>query len=133
MESQMEHTPSPSSYPTNWSVRFLCDCKKQDKEINIHKGIAHDISSRGVHILSDHPICQQKKIAMQLMIPSLINNAPQKIIKVIGKSIDTVMREGKFLTEIEFQYFEEDGMKVLENNLRQRINPNFSGPTAQRA
>ena len=71
-----------------------------------------------MRILSDHPICQQKKIAMQLMIPSLFNGAPQRIVKIIGKSIVTIMKEGKFLTEIEFQHFEENGLKELEKNLR---------------
>jgi hypothetical protein len=128
MEQQM---PGHSSYPTNWSIRFLCDCKKQDQEINIHKGVAHSVSARAVHILSDHPICQQKKVAMQLIIPSLSNSTPQKIVKIIGHSILTVMQEGKFLTEIEFRHFEEDGMKVLEKNLRQHFNADGFDTLAQ--
>lgn len=117
----MEEYQSNQSYPTNWGVRFLCDCKKENKEINIHKGVAHDISTRGIHILSDHHICQQKKIAMQLLIPALLGGAPQRVVKIIGHSLNTIMREGRFLTEIEFKHFEEDGQKVLEKNLRQRF------------
>jgi hypothetical protein len=133
MEMKMETKPDLPRYPTNWGVRFLCDCRKANKEINIHKGIASEISTGGVRILSDHHICEQKKIAMQLMIPSLIVGAPQKIVKIIGKSMDTIGQEGKFLTEIEFQYFEENGLKELERNLHQRFNQQFFAPSAQRA
>lgn len=119
----MESKPDLPRYPANWGVRFLCDCKKLDKAINIHKGIAHDISSNSVSLLSDHHICRQKKVAIHVMIPSLISDAPQKIVKIIGNSISTILKEGMFLTEIEFLYFEEDGLKVLERNLRQRFDP----------
>ena len=118
----MEAKPDLPLYPTNWGVRFLCDCKKLDKQISIHKGIAHKISAHGIHILSDHRICEQKKIAMQLIVPSLLNGAPQNIIKIIGKSIATNMHQEKFLTEIEFQHFEENGQKELESNLQQHFN-----------
>lgn len=120
-------------YPTNWGIRFLCDCKKENKEIRIHQGIAHEISAFGVHILSDHHICLQKKVAMQLMIPSLHDGHPQKIVKIIGHSIDTIQKNGGFLTEIEFRHFEENGQLILEKNLQQRFNPAFSPQVAQRA
>jgi len=123
----METKPNLPRYPANWGVRFLCDCKKVDKAINIHKGIAHEISSNSVSILSDHRICQQKKIAMHVMIPSLLSDAPQKIVKIIGNSISTILKEGMFLTEIEFLHFEEDGLKVLEKNLHQRFDPSVHG------
>lgn len=129
----MEDKPDQTSFPANWGVRFLCDCKKVDNAINIHQGVAHEISTSKVRILSDHHICEQKKIAMQLMIPSLINGAPKKIVKIIGNSIATVMKEGKFLTEIEFLHFEEDGLKILEKNLHQRFDPHFYAKIAQRA
>jgi hypothetical protein len=133
MENKMEEIPNHPLYPTNWAVRFLCDCKKLSKRIDIHHGIAHEISTHGVRILSDHSICQQKKIAMQLIIPSLLTGAPKNIIKIIGKSINTISKEGKFLTKIEFQHFEEDGLKELEKNLFQRFDQHFGETTAQRA
>jgi hypothetical protein len=129
----MQDTPTHPRYPANWGIRFLCDCKKLDKTINIQKGIANEIGSKGVRILSDHHICQQKKVAMHILIPSLVSGAPQKIVKIIGNSISTIMHEGKFLTEIEFLHFEEDGLKVLEKNLRQRFDPNFCGNIARQA
>jgi hypothetical protein len=129
----MEEYQGNPGYPSNWGIRFLCDCKKENKEINIHKGIAHEISSRGVHILSDHHICPQKKVAMQLLIPSVLDGAPQKIVKIIGHSLDTIKKDGRFLSEIEFRHFEEDGQKVLEKHLRQRHIPDFHAPLAQRA
>jgi hypothetical protein len=52
----MQESPHHPRYPTNWVVRFLCDCRNQNKDINIHKGIAHEISIHGVFLLSDHPI-----------------------------------------------------------------------------
>jgi hypothetical protein len=36
----MEDKPKVARYPANWGVRFLCDCKKLDTAINIHKGVA---------------------------------------------------------------------------------------------
>jgi hypothetical protein len=129
----MEYKPNETHYPANWGVRFLCDCKKLDSAISIHKGVAHEISTSSVQILSDHHICQQKRVAMQLLIPSLINGAPKKIVKIIGNSIVTVMKGGKFLTEIEFLHFEEDGQKILEKNLHQRFDPHFFAQIAQRA
>jgi hypothetical protein len=129
----MEGTQNHPRYPTNWGVRFLCDCKKLDKAINIHKGIAQEISSNSMSILSDHQICQQKKVAMHVLIPSLLSDAPQKIVKIIGNSIVSIMKEGKFLTEIEFLHFEEDGQKVLEKNLRRRFDLHFHGQFSQRA
>lgn len=127
----MESKPDLPRYPANWGVRFLCECRKVDTAINIHKGIAHEISANSVSILSDHRICQQKKIAMHVMIPSLLSDAPQKIVKIIGNSISTILKEGMFLTEIEFLHFEEDGLKVLEKNLRQRFDPPVRGQTQQ--
>ena len=117
----MECTSDFARFPANWGVRFLCDCKNPGKAINVHLGIAREISSNGVSILSDHQICQQKKIAMHLLIPSRVGDAPQTIVKIIGNSISTFMKEGKFLTEIEFLHFEEDGLKVLEKNLQQNF------------
>lgn len=129
----MESNLGKPRYPTDWSIRFLCDCKKESKEIRIHQGIAHEISCEGVHILSDHAICTQKKVAMQLMIPSLKPDAPQRIIKIIGHSIDTIKRHNGFLCEIEFRHFEEDGKQILEKNLRQRFEPGQFAAFAQRA
>lgn len=129
----MEEYQSNQGYPTNWGVRFLCDCKKENKEIHIHKGVAHGLSTRGIHILSDHHICQRKKIAMQLLIPALQDGAPQRVVKIIGHSLHTIMREGRFLTVVEFRHFEEDGQKVLEKNLRQRFDTPPYAQTAQRA
>jgi hypothetical protein len=133
MEKIMEEKPNHPHFPANWGVRFLCDCKKNDKAINIHKGVAHEISSSGVRLLSDHHICQQKKIAMHLLIPSLVGGAPQKIVKIIGNSIASMVKEDKFLTEIEFLHFEEDGLKVLEKNLHQRFDSYFYSQLSQRA
>jgi hypothetical protein len=67
------------------------------------------------------------------MIPSLINGAPQRIVKIIGKSINTIMQQGKFLTEIEFQHFEENGLNELEKNLLQRFDRQLYAQTGQRA
>lgn len=56
--------------------------------------------------------------------------APRK--KIVGNSILTVMNEGKFMTEIEFLHFEENGQKELEKNLNQRFDPNFVAQIVQR-
>jgi hypothetical protein len=129
----MEAHPDQPLYPTNWGVRYLCDCKKLSKRIDIHKGIAQQISIHRVHILSDHSICHEKKIAMQLIVPSLLNGSPQNIIKIIGKTIATIPHQGEFLTEIEFQHFEENGQKELENSLRQHFSQRVCEITALQA
>lgn len=125
--------PDYPDYSINWGVRFLCDCRKSNLKINLHNGVAHRVSTTGAHILSDHHICGQKKVAMQLMIPSLIGDAPHKIVKIIGKSLNSIMQEGKYLTEIEFLHFEENGLKELEKNLRHCFDRSFFTQTAQRA
>jgi len=129
----MESKLGKPQYPTDWSIRFLCDCKKESKEIRIHQGIAHALSTDGVHILSDHSICKQKKVAMQLLIPPVKPNAPQRIVKIIGHSIDTIKRENRFLSEIEFRHFEEDGKQILEKHLRQHFEPESFAAFAQQA
>jgi hypothetical protein len=129
----MEGKQNHPHYPANWDVRFLCDCRKVNEVISIYHGIAHEISTNGIRILSDHKICQQKKVAMQLLIPALHDNAPQKIVKIIGNSLESVFKGGKFLTDIEFLHFEENGLKELEKNLRQHFGTQFLAPTAQQA
>ncbi|WP_283744560.1 hypothetical protein [Sideroxydans sp. CL21] len=128
MEENREHLPCLP----NWGVRFLCDCGKQNKNISVHQGIALQISTHGVSLLSDHPVCEQKKIAMQLMIPSLNKGAPHKIVKIIGNTTLTIANEGKFLTKIEFLHFEENGQQELKRNLHQCVDPNFYAPITQR-
>jgi hypothetical protein len=128
MEENHKHQPCQP----NWRVRFLCDCGKQNKNFSIHQGIARQISTQGVSLLSDHPVCEQKKIAMQLMIPSLNKGAPHKIVKIIGNTILTLANEGKFLTKIEFLHFEENGKQELEKNLHPHFDPNFYAPITQR-
>jgi hypothetical protein len=114
----MEHH---TYHPTEWNVRFLCDCKREDKEIRIHKGTAHRISPVEIDVLSDHRICSQKKVALQLMIPPQTLGRPQSIIKIIGHSVDSVPHEGRFINKIEFRHFEEDGLKLLEKNLLKSV------------
>lgn len=122
----MEEQASHPRYPANWGVRFLCDCRKNNKGMTLHTGVAQEISMHWMCLLSDHQICQQKKIAMQLMLPSLLDGAPQKIIKIIGRSIVTpLMKEGSFLTKIDFLLFEEGGLKKLERHLRENSGANF--------
>jgi hypothetical protein len=123
METAMDDRQHHPRFPANWGVRFVCDCRKQSREINIHRGVAHELSTLGVRILSDHHICHKKKIAMQLIIPAAFTGVPQKIIRIIGNSITTVMHEGRFLTEIEFLHFEGNGLNELDRNLRIRFMP----------
>lgn len=129
----MDQKQDVPRYPTNWGIRFLCDCKKYGQAINIQQGIAHEISTQGVSLLSDHHVCKEKKVAIQLMIPPLHSGAPLEIIKIIGHSIVTVMKNGKFLTEIEFLHFEENGLKRLEISLQQHFDPQFFSPIVKRA
>lgn len=118
-------------FSTDWGVRFLCESMQQSKGIRLHTGIAHEISRQGVYLLSDQQLNCQKRVAMQLMIPSMHVGAPQRIVKIIGQIVNTVVKEGKFLTEIEFMHFEEDGLKELEKNLRQRFGSRYLAPAEQ--
>lgn len=126
----MEERRITPRYLANWDTRFLCDCRKHSQKIDIHEGIAHEISIYGVGLLSDHNICQQKNVALQLMIPALLNGAQKKIVRVVGRSLSTVVKNGNFYTVLEFLDFEEDDKTVLENDLSQRFShPFFSRPT----
>lgn len=129
----MNENHEVARYRTNWSVRFLCDCKKHEQGISIHKGVAHEISEQRIHLLSDHHICHEKRVAMQLIIPAGAHNIPHKTIKIIGNSIATSAKDGQFLTEIEFAHFDQDGRQELERTLRQHFPQQFFMPLAQRA
>ncbi len=124
------HSPC---FQTNWGVRFLCDCDQHDQGISIQKGIAHEISARHIQMLSDHHICPEKRVAMQLIIPPTLSNSPQKIIKMIGNSLLTRILNGKFLTEIELAHFENDGRQELERTLLQHFDQQPFIQIAQRA
>ena len=127
----MEEKRRCPRYPTNWSTRFLCNCRKNGPGIDIHHGVAKDLSACGMRLQSDHNVCQEKKVAMQLLIPSMLNGAQKNIVKIIGRSLSTVASDGTFHTRIEFLHFEEDGKKVLESNLSLRFNNLFSIQTEQ--
>lgn len=121
----MEESGSITRYPTNWPVRFLCDCKKKGRPISIRDGVAHDISANGLRILSDHHICSGKKVAVQLMVPPLHNGQEPIVVNLIARSLMTVVHEGDFLTDLVFSHFENDGQWVLKHHLRQRFDNHF--------
>ncbi|MBA3024471.1 MAG: hypothetical protein KKG03_02540 [Gammaproteobacteria bacterium] len=112
-------------YPANWPVRFLCDCKKQGKPITIREGFAHDISTSTMRIRSDHHICSGKEVAIMLKIPPLDQSCGHALVKLVGRSLITVVHEGDFLTEIEFSRFEDDGLERLKNHLSRRFDSLF--------
>jgi hypothetical protein len=112
-------------YPANWPVRFLCDCKKQGKPITIREGFAHDISSSAMRIRSDHHICSGKEVAVMLKIPPLDQSSEHALVKLVGRSLITVVHEGDFLTEIEFSRFEGDGLERLKHHLGRRFDSLF--------
>lgn len=112
-------------YPANWPVRFLCDCKKKGKPITIREGFAHDISVNTMRIRSDHHICSGKEVAIMLKIPPLDQGGEHELVKLVGRSLLTVVHEGDFLTEIAFSRFEEDGLERLKHHLRRRFDSRF--------
>lgn len=121
----MEESGGITRYPTNWPVRFLCDCKKKGRPITIRDGIARDISASGLRILSDHHICSGKKVAVQLVVPPLLNGNEPAVVNLVGHSRMTVVHEGDFLTELEFFQFEGEGLRVLQNHLKRRFDNHF--------
>lgn len=112
-------------FPTNWPVRYLCDCKKNGKPIRIHEGFAHDISSSSMRIRSDHHICSGKEVAILLKIPPLAEGEEHSLVKLVGKSLLTVAHVGDFLTEIRFSRFENDGYEKLNGHLSRRFGNQF--------
>ncbi|MDD2699803.1 MAG: hypothetical protein PHH36_01065 [Sideroxydans sp.] len=121
----MDGLHTPPHYPANWQVRFLCDCKKQGKPIKIHEGFAHDISSKTMHIRSDHQICSGKEVAIMLKIPPLQQGEEQSLVKLVGRSVVTVAHAGDFLTEIRFTSFEGDGYAKLSGHLARHFGNQF--------
>ncbi|GAB5605025.1 hypothetical protein [Sideroxyarcus sp. TK5] len=121
----MKDHPSAHRYPANWPVRFLCDCKKQGKPITIREGFAHDISANTMRIRSDHHICTGKEVAVMLKIPPLEQGSDHALVKLVGRSLMTVVHEGDFLTEIEFSRFEADGHERLKHHLNNRFGSPF--------
>ncbi len=121
----MHETYTSTRYPANWPVRFLCDCKKHGKPIAIREGFAHDISLTGMRIRSDHHICSGKEVAVLLKVPPLVQSGIHEVIKLVGRSLLTVVHEGDFLTEIEFARFENDGHAQLRHHLCRRFDSLF--------
>lgn len=121
----MNHLHDKTRYPTNWPVRYLCDCKKNGKPIMIHEGFAHDISENSLRIRSDHHICSGKAISVMLKVPPLLPGGSHTLVKLVGKSLITVVHEGDFLTEIEFSRFEGDGHQRLKEHLGRRFDTCF--------
>lgn len=121
----MKDTHATARYPANWPVRFLCDCKKQGKPITIREGFAHDISSHTMRIRSDHHICSGKEVAVMLKIPPLEQGCDHALVKLVGRSLLTVVHEGDFLTEIEFSRFEGDGLERLKHHLSRHFDSLF--------
>lgn len=111
-----------TSYPTNWSLHFLCDCKKRTPQEKVHAGIAKKLSTNRVSILSDHSICHGKKISLQLTIPPLGSGESPTTINAIGHAIETVANTQGFLTEVEFLHFAVDGRTILAQNLHRHFN-----------
>lgn len=116
------------SYPTNWSLHFLCDCKKRESQEKVHSGIAKHLSASRVSILSDHSICHSKKLSLQLTIPPLSSGESPTIINVIGHALETVAKGGGFLTEVEFLHFVEDGQSILAKHLQKHFNSSYTPP-----
>lgn len=121
----MKQVQTETRYPANWPVRFLCDCKKQGKPITIREGFAHDISTTNMSIRSDHHICSGKEVAIMLKVPPLLHGGDHALLKLVGRSLITVMHEGDFLTEIEFSRFENDGHEQLKQHLGRRFDSLF--------
>jgi len=116
-----QHTAT--RYLTNWPVKYLCDCKKHGKPVTVHAGVAHDISASAVHIRSDHHICSGKEVALILQVPPLAQGGEHAFLKLVGRSLVTVVHEGDFLTEVEFSKFENDGYETLKRHLKHRFSP----------
>jgi hypothetical protein len=127
----MKETYVTTRYPANWPVRFLCDCKKQGKPITIREGFAHDISTSAMRIRSDHHICIGKEVAIMLKIPPLEQGSDHALVKLVGRSLITVVHEGDFLTEIEFSRFEGDDHERLKRHLNRRFDSTFFSTLAR--
>lgn len=112
-------------YPTNWPVKYLCDCKKHGKPVTVHDGVAHDISAKTMHIRGDHHICSGKEVAIILKVPPLAQGGEHVLLKLVGRSLVTVVHDGDFLTEIEFSRFENDGHEILQRHLKHRFDSLF--------
>lgn len=113
------------SYLTNWDALLLCKCKKQGQCLRIHECIAREISLGSVALVGDHSVCERKNVAIQVMIPARLNGAEKKIIRITGRSLSTVLKDGEFITVLEFLQFEDGHKKLLENDLHQRFENPF--------
>jgi len=128
MDTPSDSGNSSASYPTNWNLQFLCDCKKRDQHEKVHSGIAKSLSSLRVRILSDHSICHKKKLSLQLTIPPLLSGEPPTVINAIGHAIETIANKDGFLTDVEFLHFVENGQSILAKSLHKHFNSTYTQP-----
>ncbi len=128
MDTPSDSENSSASYPTNWNLHFLCDCKRRYPHEKVHPGIAKSLSSRRVRILSDHSICHKKKLSLRLTIPPLTCGETPIIINAIGHAVETIANKDGFLTEVEFLHFLENGQSILAKSLHKHFNSTYTPP-----
>lgn len=78
-----------------------------------------------MRIRSAPHICTGKEVAIMLKIPPLEQGCEHALVKLVGRSLMTVVHEGDFLTEIEFSRFEDDGQERLKHHLSHRFDSPF--------
>lgn len=128
MDAPNDSACSSVSYPANWNLQFLCDCKKRESQVKVHLGVAKKLSAHRVSILSDHSICHKKKLSLRLTIPPLSSGDGPTILNVMGHAIETIASKDGFLTEVEFLHFLEDGQSILAKSLHKHFDSSYTPP-----
>jgi len=104
----------------HWKVAIVYD--HGDKRPTFH-GVTCDISLTGVSILTEHNIFTEEQVTLLLALPPRHHGQPKKVIEIRSAMVYTVHSAGHdmFRIGLSFLHFRDDGRKLLETALGERI------------
>lgn len=115
-----DHIPIPRC-PANWNMQLVCSCKKQHQLRRAYPAIAKRLSPYGTSALSNHNVCSNQNVLLQLEVPPVHNGDDSRIVEIVGRTVYTVLEGDHFLTEVEFLRFENGAQATLMQALAQHF------------
>ena len=117
----MEEKRRAPRFHARWIIKCLCSCTIKEEEKIVYQGVTRDVSALGVSMVSNHNICAQKALSVQLTIPALHKGDQETVLYIGSRTTYTVVKDGSFITGIELLQFEQDGAQILREHLEERF------------
>lgn len=116
-------------FPAKWQAQVICICRNTN-ERKTFLAITNEISVGGMSVHGEHNFCTGKDVIVRLAIPPLSSGEPHRIVEITGRTVCVVHtgNNSLFRTGIEFQHFESDGKRFLEDNFASRFSSGLVAP-----